>query len=61
MSLLPPSSPRRCSNCGHEFPEGFDPSEAGGRGEGLNPRILLCLGVILLFTAAAVVYFMRLF
>jgi hypothetical protein len=56
-----PQFARRCSNCGHESPDGFDQSEADKGGEGLNLRILFCLGGVILFAVATLVYFWRLF
>ena len=54
-----PQFARSC-NCGHEFPAGFDqPQEAAG--EESNPRILVCVGGIILFTVAALIYLWRLF
>ena len=52
-----PQFARRCDDCGHEFPDGFDQTEADWDGGGLNPRILFCLGGIVLFAVAALVYF----
>ena len=51
---------RQCGNCGHEFPDGFDEPPAERTSEGPNPRILFCLGGIVLFTVAALIYLWRL-
>jgi len=40
---------------------GFEETQAERVGEGLNPRILFCLGGIILVTAAVVIYLWRLF
>lgn len=56
-----PKFARRCVDCGHEFPEGFDQLQVEQADEGLNPRILFCLGGIVLITAAALIYLWRLF
>ena len=56
-----PQFARRCGDCGHEFPDGFDQAQVEQASEGLNSRILFCLGAIVLFTAASLIYFWRLF
>ena len=56
-----PQFARRCSACGHEFPDGIDQPQAERASEGLNLRILICLGGIVLFTAAALIYLWQLF
>jgi hypothetical protein len=56
-----PQFARRCGNCGHEFPDGFGQTKAERTDEGPNPRILVCLGGIVLLAAAALLYFCRLF
>ena len=56
-----PQFANRCRGCDHAYPDGYEDCHAERAAEGVNQRVLLCLGGIVLFSAGALLYFWRLF
>ena len=50
----------RC-HCGQEFLDGFEQSQVESAVDGMNPRVLVCLGGIILFAVAVLAYLYLLF